>query len=135
MSDSGGSLAAALLSLLLVTGGLGVVGSLVGCTGERDVDQPAPLASQKAIEYPLELWDQDVEGRTLLRVRVDEVGRVDSAVVLQSSGYPAFDSAALEGARSMRFEPAKKGEERIPVWARVPVHFSKDSPPDSLPPR
>ena len=82
------------------------------------------------IVYPLSLWDQDVEGETLLRVRVTEVGVVDSVEVVESSGYLAFDSAAIAGARKLRFDPARKGEKRIPVWAQVPVHFSKRPKPN-----
>lgn len=102
----------------------------LGC-GEGVVERPAPLFDEVPIEYPLGLWDQDVEGRTLLRVRVDTAGRVDSVEVLESSGHAAFDSAARAGARDLRFRPARRDGERIPVWARVPVHFSKDSRPDS----
>jgi len=109
---------------------------LSGCSGESRMEQPAPLYGDVPIEYPLELWDQDIEGKTLLKVRVDDMGRVDSAVVVESSGHPAFDSAAMRGAKELRFAPARKDGERITVWARVPVHFSKDPrpAPDSLPP-
>ena len=117
-------------------GALLLAAALAACTGDQEVERPAPLSSRTPIEYPLELWDQDMEGRTLLKVRVDARGAVDSAVVLESSGHPAFDSAAIAGARRLRFKPAKKGGEQITVWARVPVHFSKDPrpAPDSLPP-
>ena len=103
-----------------------------GCGGEGEIEQPAPLYGEVPIEYPLALWDQDMEGETLLRVRVTDVGRVDSVEVLESSGFPAFDSAAVEGARGLRFSPARRGGERIEVWARVPVHFSKRPRPDTL---
>ena len=115
---------------------LGLALLLSACGGETQMEQPAPLYGDVPIEYPLELWDQDIEGTTLLKVRVDDMGRVDSAVVLESSGRPAFDSAAIRGAKELRFAPARKDGERITVWARVPVHFSKDPRPpgDSLPP-
>ncbi len=61
----------------------------------------------------------------MLRVRVTDLGAVDSVVVLESSGYPAFDSSAVRGARTLRFTPARRGGKRIEVWAHVPVHFSK----------
>lgn len=96
-----------------------------GCAGDQDIERPTPLYGQAPIEYPLELWDQDVEGRTLLRVRVTDLGRVDSVVVLETSGHPAFDSAAIAGARELRFTPARRNGKRIEVWAQVPVQFSK----------
>lgn len=108
--------------LLLVAGAL-------SCAGDRELEQPAPLEADSPIEYPLELWDQDIEGETLLRVRVSEAGGVDSVEVVESSGHAAFDSAAIRGARDMRFSPARRGGKRIEVWAQVPVHFSKKTPP------
>ena len=101
------------------------------CTSDQQIDRPAPLYGEVPIEYPLELWDQDIEGETLLRVRVTDIGRVDSVAVLESSGHPAFDSAAIIGARDLRFSPARRDGKRIEVWAEVPVHFSKRPRPDS----
>lgn len=102
---------------------------LHGCSGDREIQSPAPLASALTIDYPVELWDQDIEGRCLLKVRVNELGEVDSVLVLESSGHAAFDSAAVRGARDMRFSPARRGDKRIRVWAHVPVHFSKRDRP------
>ena len=90
------------------------------------MEEPAPLYGEVPIEYPLELWDADVEGETLLRVRVTEMGAVDSVEVLEASGYPAFDSAAVRGALQLRYSPARRDGERIAVWAKVPVHFTKN---------
>ena len=84
------------------------------------------------IDYPLQLWDQDMEGETLLRVRVTDTGQVDSVEVAESSGQPAFDSAAVHGAKDLRFRPARRRGKRIEVWAKVPVHFSKKPRPDTL---
>lgn len=102
------------------------------CGGEGEIEQPTPLYGDIPIEYPLLLWDQDMEGETLLRVRVTDTGAVDSVEVVTSSGYADFDDAAVEGAKEMRFSPARRDGERIRVWARVPVHFSKKPMPDTL---
>jgi TonB family protein len=102
------------------------------CGEEAEIEQPTPLYGDVPIDYPLHMWDQDKEGETVLRVRVTDVGAVDSIEVLQSSGFGAFDSAAVAGARSLRFTPARRDGERIAVWAEVPVYFSKRPRPDSL---
>jgi len=102
------------------------------CGEEAEIEQPTPLYGEVPIDYPLHMWDQDKEGETVLRVRVTDVGAVDSIEVLQSSGFGAFDSAAVAGARSLRFTPARRDGERIAVWAEVPVYFSKRPRPDSL---
>jgi TonB family protein len=99
---------------------------LVGCGEGEPMEEPTPLYGEVPIDYPLDLWDADVEGETILRVRVTELGVVDSVEVIQASGYPAFDSAAVRGALQLRYSPARKKGERISVWAKVPVHFSKD---------
>jgi len=115
---------------ILVWGGLAAAAS--ACAGDGELQQPTPLYGQVPIEYPLELWDQDMEGETLLRVRVTDTGAVDSVEVLESSGFRAFDSAAVAGARDLRFQPARRGGKRIDVWARVPVRFSKKPRNDTL---
>ena len=95
------------------------------CGGDQEIQQPTPYLADVPIVYPLSLWDQDIEGETLLRVRVTEVGAVDSVEVVESSGHAAFDSAAVRGARELQFQPALRDGKRIRVWAKVPVHFSK----------
>ena len=108
---------------------LAVVMTALGCGGDAEIEKPTPLFTRSPVEYPLELWDRDVEGNTLVRVLVNEEGGVDSAMVMESSGHPELDSAAVHGALSMEFDPATREGEPLRVWARVPVHFSKDARP------
>ena len=103
-----------------------------GCGTDAEIEQPRPLFAEVPIEYPIHMWDQDMEGETLLRVRVDDTGGVDSVEVVETSGYASFDSAAVTGALKLRFEPARQDGKRIDVWAEVPVHFSKRPRPDTL---
>jgi TonB family protein len=98
---------------------------LTGCAGDQEIERPTPLQAGTAIEYPLSMWDRDVEGQTLLRVLVSETGAVKRVEVMQSSGHAQLDSAAVEGARDLRFQPAMRAGRRIEVWATVPVAFSK----------
>ena len=105
---------------------------LAACGAEGEIEQPRPLFGEVPIEYPMHLWDQDMEGETILRVRVVDTGGVDSVEIIESSGHPSFDSAAVEGARRLRFTPARQDGERIEVWAQVPVRFSKRPRPDTL---
>ncbi len=111
---------------------LAAVAASFGCGGEGEIEQPRPLFGDVPIEYPLQMWDEDMEGETLLRVRVNDVGAVDSVEIAQSSGYASFDSAAVAGAQDLRFTPARRNGERIAVWAEVPVHFSKRPRADTL---
>ena len=106
----------------------------IACSGDWEIEKPTPLFTASPVEYPLELWDQDVEGSTLVRVLVNEEGGVDSVTVVESSGHTALDSAAVRGAMAMEFEPARKRGEPLRVWARVPVHFSKSGTPPAIRP-
>ncbi|HUE77003.1 MAG TPA: energy transducer TonB [Longimicrobiales bacterium] len=93
--------------------------------GEEGVvrSDPVPISARSPFDYPIELWDQRVEGETVLMVRVTEAGAVDTSYVLVSSGESAFDSAAIAGSRDLRFEPARQGEDRVAMWVRLPVRF------------
>ena len=99
---------------------------LMACDMGGEIENPRPRLTVGPVEYPMEMWNQDVEGTTVVRVLVNVLGGVDSALVAESSGYPLLDSAAIRGARVMEFDPAHRGGAPLQVWARVPVHFSKD---------
>ncbi len=105
---------------------------LGACGPDGEIEQPRPLFGEVPIEYPLQMWDDDLEGETMLRVRVGETGDVDSVEVVETSGFPSFDSAAVEGALQLRFTPARQDGKRIEVWAHVPVRFSKRPRQDTL---
>ncbi|MDH5760428.1 MAG: energy transducer TonB [Gemmatimonadota bacterium] len=119
---------------LRATGLHGVVVPLIafGCGGDGVIEQPTPMFGEAPVAYPLELWDRNVEGETLLRVRVTNVGEVDSVEVAESSGHPAFDSAAVAGARELKFRPARRDGKRIRVWAEVPIRFSRRPQADTV---
>ena len=99
---------------------------LAGCIDQGDGKNPTPLENTMDVDYPIELWDQDIEGSSLLRLRITFEGMVDSVLVLESSGYPAFDSSAVRAAKQMEFSPASRDGEDISVWARVPITFTKN---------
>jgi TonB family protein len=102
---------------------------LLGACGDKDaeIDAPVPLSDAASIEYPVALWDRKVEGETEVLIHVNAQGDVDSALVAKTSGYAAFDSAAVSGARQMRFAPGRRGDKRIAMWTRIPVRFAQDS--------
>ena len=108
-----------------IVGALGGMVLAAACAGDQEIERPSPLFGDVPIDYPVSLWDQDIEGETRLRVRVTDTGAVDSVEVLDPSGHPEFDAAAIAGAKQLRFRPARRNGKRIEVWAEVPVHFSK----------
>ena len=84
--------------------------------------EPVPR-TQVAFQYPEELWDAGVEGKTVLAILVDTTGAVDSVRVETPSRHPAFDSAAIAGTDSLRFEPARRDGTPVRKWVLLPVEF------------
>jgi TonB family protein len=93
---------------------------------ESTADQP-PVAINPVtpMTYPPALLEQGIEGRVLLRLFVDARGKLipDSTRLAESSGYPALDSAALSGARELRFSPALRNGRAVAAPFLQPVHF------------
>lgn len=99
-----------------------------GSPAERPpVELPQAISDSLPFEYPLQLWDNHISGETLLLLRISELGAVDSVLVAKTSGYAEFDSAAVQGARVMRFTPGKQGERRVAMWTKLPVRFARDT--------
>ena len=84
---------------------------------------PTLLNEQLPFEYPRDAWESGVGGETVLRLRIDAAGDVDSVAVAESSGHRSLDSAAVAGALELRYKPARQGERPVPVWATLPVRF------------
>jgi periplasmic protein TonB len=97
---------------------------LLGGCRAAEIEPPAPLYGEEPIPYPLALWDEGVEGTTLLRIRVTDTGGVDSVEVQESSGHEGLDEAAVAGARELRFQPGRRNGKRVRMWASIPVEFS-----------
>jgi protein TonB len=73
--------------------------------------------------YPGLARKRGQEGTVFLQVFVNADGRVDDLEIEKSSGFASLDRAAAASVRKWSFEPGRRGEERIPMWVRVPVTF------------
>lgn len=119
--------------------GGGLVGGLGGCAdtvnpavgGLMIGVQNAPLRppvrvdSLHPFEYPPSAWSYGASGTTVLKILISETGSVDSAFVLESSGDPVLDSAAIANSRYLKWEPAEQGGRAIPIWGRLPVIYPR----------
>jgi TonB family protein len=74
-------------------------------------------------DYPAELRDAGIGGRTVLWMLVDANGNVTSTRVQRSSGHAALDSAAMQVGGMMRFRPADNHGQAIAVWIAQPIIF------------
>ncbi len=84
---------------------------------------PVRIDEDASFEVPPDAWEEGVGGTTVLRLLISRRGTVDSALVVESSGHPSLDSAALANARRLRYRPAAQGGEPVQVWGRLPVIF------------
>ena len=84
------------------------------------VTNPAP-----PVEYPVALFEEQVEGVVLLRLFITEAGTIvpESTRIEQGSGYPELDSAALRGVGSLQFAPARNDGVPVATAFVQPVHF------------
>jgi TonB family protein len=79
-------------------------------TGE---DRPLALLESPRPAYPRVSLRLGEEGDVLVRIHVDEAGRVSGVDVLESSGHERLDEAARKGVRSWRFEPELRGGQPV----------------------
>lgn len=73
--------------------------------------------------YPTLLRDAGIGGTVLLWVFIDQEGVVQRTLVKTTSGYVAFDEAALTVAPEMKFSPALNRDLYVPVWIEIPLIF------------
>lgn len=88
-------------------------------------EAPVAVNPVSPVDYPRPLLEQGIEGRVLLRLYADSLGRLipDSTRVAESSGYPALDSAALAGAPALHYSPALRRGRPVAGPFLQPVNF------------
>jgi TonB family protein len=89
---------------------------------EGPLRPPAALDAD-VFEFPRSAWEQGIGGTTVLKIMIGTDGAVDSAIVLESSGYRPLDSAAVANAARLRYRPAEQGGQPVPIWGRLPVIY------------
>jgi len=118
---------------LPVTGGGSAVtcGSPEGTSGDaavksssqNGISRPAVLLQSAPVEYPSWALQQGIEGRVVVRMLVDEQGRVAEAYVAKTSGYSSLDEAAVAAVKKYRFLPALKNGKPIKRWVEQEFLF------------
>jgi TonB family protein len=83
-----------------------------------------PLYKQNtAPPYPRKARRLGYEGIVMLKVLINENGRVDDLMVFKSSGHNVLDRAALSAVRKWLFEPGAEGGIKKKMWVKIPVRF------------
>ena len=92
---------------------------------------PVTLSSELSVScpkltaptYPAISRRMGEEGKLVLRVELDENGRIDEAKVIDSSGYERLDTAALIAVRSWQCNPSRRNGQPIRAVALQPFNF------------
>jgi TonB family protein len=92
---------------------------------EEGTGDPRLLTRDLPFAYPPALFAAHVEGDVGLRLYIDSLGLVvqESTSVVEPSGHPEFDSAAVRGAPYLEFQPARASGSRIGKTVVLPVKF------------
>jgi len=93
------------------------------------VTMPRPVGGIPAVceqvTYPDLAMDMGIEGRVVLRFRVDEYGQVSDIQVIQSGGY-LLDQAAMAAVQRAEWLPATHNSQAFSVLFQLPFKFCLD---------
>lgn len=73
--------------------------------------------------YPMESRRKKEQGTVLLRLLIDTDGRVAQVSIAQSSGFDRLDQAALQAAKSWRWQPMIRDGQPVEVRGVMPIPF------------
>jgi TonB family protein len=84
----------------------------------------ATVAVQAQPEFPDEVRGKVHEAQVSISVDIAASGKLHRAVVEQSSGFPALDTAALTAALHSTYSPARRNCKNVPGTYDFKVTFS-----------
>jgi len=73
--------------------------------------------------YPEAARREGQEGRAIIKICVNQLGKIDNAEVATSSGFPELDEAAIKVAKAYRFKPATSEGKPVSSCPTLPVKF------------
>lgn len=85
---------------------------------------PEKVRSELLDKYPLEMRMRGISGEARVRVVVNRDGEPVGPTIEQTSGIAVLDTAALEIARDMRFDPARQSGEKVETSVVLPLNFA-----------
>jgi protein TonB len=87
------------------------------------LENEAEVASALMRYYPPLLRDAGISGTVKVWFFIDDTGKVVRTQINVSSGYEAFDAAAVKVANLMKFSPAQNRDQKVAVWVSIPIVF------------
>jgi periplasmic protein TonB len=86
-------------------------------------DKALHEALYKNLRYPEEAYNNNIEGKVLIRFVISKDGSVTNVTVLRSAD-PALDKAALDAVKKLpKFNPGKQAGKPVNVWYTLPIVF------------
>jgi periplasmic protein TonB len=79
--------------------------------------------------YPSISRNAGEEGRPMVKVCIGANGRLESAEVGETSGFPRLDEAAVRVAKASRYKAATEAGKAIAQCANLPIRFSLNKTP------
>ncbi len=104
-------------------------GIVEGLGEDSDLIISGPVSKRVVIrpvkpKYPAWAEDKGVEGEVELKFWVAPEGMVTSVELTRTSGYPDFDSRAMEALKKWLFSPLGKNEEQKAQWGTITIKYS-----------
>lgn len=87
-----------------------------------------PVSSRRVVrtvspKYPAWAEEKGIEGEVEVKFWVSPEGIVNKLALVKTSGYPDFDSRAIEAVRKYLFEPVGRSEKREDQWGTVTIKY------------
>jgi TonB family protein len=91
------------------------------------VKEAVPLYKENPTPvYPMQAKKRGYEGTVILEVLVTKEGKAGQVSVFQSSRYSLLDESAVSSVKKWRFEPGKRGDEKVDMLVKIPIRFKLD---------
>jgi len=89
----------------------------------NSVDEPPRELANISPQYPQAALKRGIEGQVVVRLLIDERGRVEDVQVLRVEGHPSFRKAVLDVVHKWTFRPARHRGRPVKVWGIKRIRF------------
>ncbi|MFH1197224.1 MAG: energy transducer TonB [bacterium] len=76
----------------------------------------------KNVKYPVEAKEAKIQGKVMVKVVVDEKGKVVETTILQSVSH-GLDEAAINAIKATKFTPGEKDGKKVKAEVVIPISF------------
>lgn len=95
-----------------------------GVLNAWECDTPPRLLEEIVPYYPEQAMLDGAEGKVILELVLNELGRVENTMILESTGRNDLDRAAEQAAKRAVFSPARHKNRPVEVIVRLTLDFT-----------